>query len=318
MYYPYLRGRQFELIALREFAKQKGENNNVVPVIEPVKKAFNSMKLALPIFMENDLRFSLVLNPRVGEINRLTKGNTGDMVEYILEQLKGVLNNDAWIPTYIVTDNYLEINEIIEKREQTNVMLILSDNTNVSDDNFIRLVENDRVTSILTKENRSLRRNLGRRINRDDLALIRLDDNFHALKRNKDYLPMPEEKFTDEHLFYAEDNYSGFSDYTVLNSDFVEGGMTPYAVAIHLTYKKDNEEVWMRHFTSESNEGMENIQGKFAEAARKAVAFADDYDLNTLAVNELRKYFHEGRYPGLGMVKKISIKNHLELINGLS
>ena len=34
MYFPYLRGRQFELIALREYAQQRGDSNNIIPIIE--------------------------------------------------------------------------------------------------------------------------------------------------------------------------------------------------------------------------------------------------------------------------------------------
>ena len=68
MYYPYLRGRQFELIALREFALQRGDNNNIIPIIEPVKKTFNSMKLAIPKLIEGNVKFALILNPQVGEM----------------------------------------------------------------------------------------------------------------------------------------------------------------------------------------------------------------------------------------------------------
>lgn len=38
MYFPYLRGRQFELNALREFATEIGELDNLLPIIEPVKQ----------------------------------------------------------------------------------------------------------------------------------------------------------------------------------------------------------------------------------------------------------------------------------------
>ena len=51
----------------------------------------------------------------------------------------------------------------------------------------------------------------------------------------------------------------------------------------------------------------------------KAVAFLDMKKIHSNASEELRCYYNNGNgtYPGLGMVKKISIKNHLELINGI-
>ena len=37
MYFPYLRGRQYELIALRELLENNKLSNNVIPIIEPVR-----------------------------------------------------------------------------------------------------------------------------------------------------------------------------------------------------------------------------------------------------------------------------------------
>lgn len=37
MYFPYLKGKQFELIALRELSERMGESGSIHPVIEPVK-----------------------------------------------------------------------------------------------------------------------------------------------------------------------------------------------------------------------------------------------------------------------------------------
>lgn len=37
MYFPYLRGKQFELLALREFANKNASNRKIIPIIEPVK-----------------------------------------------------------------------------------------------------------------------------------------------------------------------------------------------------------------------------------------------------------------------------------------
>lgn len=301
MYYPYLRGRQFELIALREYALIRGENNNVTPIIEPVKKTFNSLKLAIPKFIEGDMKFALILNPQVGEIKDF---------KIIATELKEQLaDTSKWIPAFIVTNNIDAINTEIENNNYNEVMIICSDRADTSSAKFLEFISDKRIKYVVSKENRTLKRKLKGK------DVIRLDDSFNSQKRNKDFLSISEEKFTEEHLFYEEDNYAGFSDYTVLISDFIEGGGAPYAVAIHLTYQKDSEEIWIRHFTSISNDDIANIQGKFAEAVRKAVNFIDTEPLDTEATKELKKYYDEEKYPGLGMVKKIAIKNHLELIN---
>ena len=303
MYYPYLRGRQFELIALREYALQHGDKNNIVPIIEPVKKTFNSMKLALPRLIDGKVKFALILNPQVGEID-----NTQNIIDALKDELANQLN---WIPAYILTNDYANIAKQIEDSGYKNVMLICSDITDSSNLGFDTLILSSNIKYIVSKENRTLKRKLSNK----GKYLIRLDDSFNPQKRNKDYLVMPEEKFSEEHLYYKEDGYNGFSDYTVIVSDFIEGGAAPWAVAIHLTYIKENNEIWVKHFVSDSNDSIANIQGKFAEAAKKAVNFLNFNNIHNNASEELRGYFNNATYPGLGMVKKISIKNHLELIN---
>ncbi len=39
MYFPYFRGRQYELIALRELAQKKLIGSLIIPVVEPVKNS---------------------------------------------------------------------------------------------------------------------------------------------------------------------------------------------------------------------------------------------------------------------------------------
>jgi len=305
MYYPYLRGRQFELIALREYAHQYGEKNNIIPIIEPVKKTFNSMKLALPMLIEGNVKFALILNPQVGEIK-----SSGDITVKLKEELSDI---SKWIPAYLLDNNYDAVSDRITEDDYTDVMLICSDITDSGDNKFEALVTRSNIKYIVSKENRTLKRKLAHA----GKILIRLDDNFNAQKRNSDYTVIDEEKFSEEHLYYKDDGYDGFSDYTVLISEFIEGGAAPFAVAIHLTYQKENNEVWVKHFVSISNDDRANIQGKFAEAAEKAVTFLDIKNIHTYASEELRAYYNSRSYPGLGVVKKISIKNHLELINGI-
>ena len=38
MYFPYLRGKQYELLALRDFAFESQCKEKVIPIIEPVKQ----------------------------------------------------------------------------------------------------------------------------------------------------------------------------------------------------------------------------------------------------------------------------------------
>ena len=66
MYYPYLRGKQFELILLRENAEFIAENS-IHPIIEPVKSEFNALNRTLKTLCENEVNCTLIINPQVGE-----------------------------------------------------------------------------------------------------------------------------------------------------------------------------------------------------------------------------------------------------------
>jgi hypothetical protein len=305
MYYPYLRGKQFELLALREFADIYSDNCKIIPIIEPVKTSFNSMKIALKKLHSKEFPFALILNPQCGDVINNT--------DLILAELEKELSlTDYWMPAFIITNNSKRISKQIEKLDFANVMLICSERVDANDSDFIELISLPSVATILISgDNRSLKRKLDRL----KKEVIRLDDQFKPQKKNVDYVGISEEKFTEEHKFYVEDGYVGFSDYTVLPKDFSEGGRLPYAVAIHLTYEKNEEEIWVRHFVSDTNDDNTNIQGKFGEAAKKAVRFFKENGYSNSAIKELKRYYKEEQYPGLGVLKKISIKNHLELIN---
>lgn len=91
--------------------------------------------------------------------------------------------------------------------------------------------------------------------------------------------------------------------------------MLPYAVAIHLTYKdRQSDNIRIRHFLSDSNEDISDTAGKFGEALSKLVNFIDRQDIHTMAAEQFRIYHERGAYPGLGMLKKLSIMHHIELI----
>ena len=97
---------------------------------------------------------------------------------------------------------------------------------------------------------------------------------------------------------------------------YIEGGRLPYVVAIHLTYVKADK-VNIRHFVSDSNDDTSNIQGKFAEAAKKAIEFCQTNNITSHGIDQLKNSYKGGNYPGLGSLKKISILHHLELVSGI-
>ncbi len=305
MYYPFLRARQFELIALRELALEDATQGIIIPVLEPVKETHNNLTLAHKIFQDKGQTAYLIVNPTIGEL----AGDSNFYIEYL-----AALEDAMFLPAFHYKNNSDFINQSIENSGLTNCMVICQNDVNPDDREFRRLVERTEVSSINVNDpNRN--RTLHRFVKDLNKNYIRLDDLFEKQARNSDYLEIQEHRFSEEHKYYIEDGFNGFSDYTVLPSEYIDGGSTPRAVVIHLTYLDGENQIWIRHFTSETNDSISNVQGKFAEAASKAVNYCRRRQLNNSAITELESYFDNEHYPGLGTVKKLSIKNHLLVIS---
>lgn len=305
MYYPYLRARQFELISLRNLVEEK-QCENIKPIIEPVKRSLNNLDLANRTFSKYCFQPYLIVNPLQGEI----AGDTKILLKYISE-----LEDSQYLAAFHYTNNKDYITESIESYNLSNCLLILlegfTDNQELRD-----LCNNPKITHIMLFEPH-MQRSLDKHLKSLPKAYIKLNDIFEKQVRNADYLDMQAHKLTEEHLYFKDDKYDGFGDFTVLPSQFTEGGSTPRAVVIHLSYidNSHDSEIWIRHFTSDTNDSIANIQGKFSEAAAKAITFCNQNNFDNIAINELRNYSQTEKYPGLGTVKKISIMNHLIIIN---
>ena len=74
MYYPYLRGKQYELVLLREQAELISKSKNIIPIIEPVKENLNPLDRAIKEFNKNDIEYILIANPINGDFS-LDKDN---------------------------------------------------------------------------------------------------------------------------------------------------------------------------------------------------------------------------------------------------
>ena len=308
MYFPILRGKQFELIALREMSSILKANKTIIsPVIEPVKESTAVLKKTLEVLAANDINFNIIVNPIEGEL----KSN----YSLILQALKSILQgySNFQICFYIHKENSLNICYKIAKEINFNFKgfsFIL----NVALEDLSTLKKFDTIAPTLynlvnfSKTNRRYNRNFSSE------TLVLLDDYFNSLTKNSEYAQNIDEPFTEEHLFYKKDGFIGFSDYLTVGNNFSEGGFLPYAIAIHLTYTDINHKLRIRHFVSDSNQDSTDIGGKFSEALDKLIKWVNENNLSTKAVVEFQELHRKGHFPGLGSVKKLSIMHHIELL----
>lgn len=301
MYMPYLRGKQFELLALRDLADVLGTTGNVSPVIEPVRMRGDALVRCLDALSMSGVTSTVVLNPSVGEF-----AASPSAAADVLELLSTCNPTQRIRPGVLVhgSTNVSVIRESLEHSHLAGRSVDLIHEEYVGDNGLHNIV--DERSRQLVPSQQMLRRYEaplpGQR--------IRLNDEFPRRDTNLAYVGAEPSLFTDAHLYYRDDGFDGFGDFTTIGRWYSEGGSSPRAVVIHLTYPEPRG-IWIRHFSSDSNEDTADPAGKFGEALAKLVTFADSVDLNNPAIDAFRRYAADGAYPGLGMVKKLSIQNHL-------
>lgn len=300
MYFPYLRGRQFELIALRDLVEKGVLSDKIIPIIEPVKLSSTLIK-TIELYGKKGRELGIIVNPKVG-------GFKIDMEEEKNQKLKNNLvtslkENDYILYMILLCANLHPDNFIKKHEDNMGTICNNKDAIPVYEANFAKT----NVKYNLIPDESGFRRKI--RNNR-----VLLADKFNKQERNNDYIEIDDEPFSEDHLYYVDDGYIGFSDYTVVGEEYNDTGFAPYAVAIHIVYFDSDESLRVKHFVSDSNDDISDPAGKFQEALAKLVEWNKKKQLKTVAMKEFENLYSREAYPGLGTVKKLSIMHHLELI----
>lgn len=86
MYFPYLRGRQYELLALHELVDAQHLGDHTIPIIEPVKLSSTLIKV-LNSFIQNEKEIAVIHNPQVGSFSKDLKDEKKNAVRDKYEEL---------------------------------------------------------------------------------------------------------------------------------------------------------------------------------------------------------------------------------------
>lgn len=297
MYFPFLRGRQFELLALRELLENDLIGDNIIPIIEPVRLSSSLLK-TVELFNKKNHKLVFVQNPSVGAYPVSMDGEKQDE-DPLYGKLKIELDKGNVIKAYIFQDN----NEIVVNDMQNSIAIIDS----VDDiSSYLEACKNEKPLYTIIPDRRSIKRNAkGEK--------IILEDSFIKQKRNVDYKNNTDEFFSDWHREYIEEGYKGFSDYSIVGSEYSESGFAPKAVAIHISSEDD---LRVHHFVSETNTDSKDTAGKFGEAVSELKHWCIENKIQeTKGLKAFYDYCDKGRFPGLGVIKKCSIMHHLELMS---
>ncbi|MFD1065675.1 sce7725 family protein [Oceanobacillus locisalsi] len=302
MYFPYLRGRQYELIAIRELVENDLIGPKIIPIIEPVKPS-STFKKTIDVFIKNEHKLAVVHNPQVASYLKAL----ASLEEGLLKsELENIYEQENIIFSHILNDKSEDELIGFETIRNEDMLVIVNEVDFIEEYKDIFHDELPRFT--LVPDESAFRRNI-----REDKIL--LEDRFKKQKRNADYAEVTDEFYSEDHLYYKSDGYIGFSDYSIVGSDYFDSGFAPFAVVIHIVYLDEEEKLRIKHFVSDSNDDINDPAGKFYEALQKLMAWQKEVEVDTFAMREFKKFYENETYPGLGTVKKLSIMHHLEIVN---
>jgi hypothetical protein len=306
VYYPYFRGKQFELLAIREEAPTMAAAG-FIPIIEPVRESTGRLERALQAVVAAGGQAIVILNPRHGD-----HSENGDGIETLIARSYaenplvsvGVLlrNNTALASVLDAIASY-------DATRQAVIHAGFTDARSVAESLGNRMSDMSNVF-IEDQANMLYRRHL----NAGNRVLLR--DGFER-KRNADYHEL--DSFSDLHATYRDLGMNGYGDFLTVGDNYSESGGPAYAVAIHLTFIDPDQDdaMFIYHFVSDTNDTPADPAAKFAQALAKLIARLNRGDsklLETSAITEFRQLHDRGHFPGLGYVKKLSMKHHIETL----
>lgn len=310
MYFPYLFGKQSELLALRAGAAVGFIPHYTIPVIEPVKADWSGLLRGLDAYASAGGRIIVVMNPSQDEL-------AGEHPQWFdaVNQLVG--QNGNIVPALLCTKNVNRktVEDFLAFYAERNVALVYH-GVALSPNDMAAICLRPNILFHVVIEGRNPSASLAPiPVNR----YISIRDNFAKLQRNADY--GGQEFFSDDYRNYAG-RIGGFGDYTVLGAQYETGGGKPGAVAIHLTYKdRASGSIYVEHFVSDDVErDVGDVTGKYRQALAKAVGavrvrpfeFGDDASLQAYALD-----LANGTFPGLPKNKERQIAHHLDLVSRL-
>src|ERR1700688_308708 len=308
MYFPYFRGKRFELIALAELTPLLSESSRITASLEPVRTAETEVRKIRRLAQE-DVPLILIENPNRGEL-----ATRHDVAQGMISQCSGNPNLIAGFLVGETTQSRI-IEEVLHRNRGGQVAFVHLGSAAQSDRLAQLQVSAGNVAYNVFLEGRSSR---GYREGFTAGRPVILDDPFERRTKNEDY--PPHEFFSDRHNTYRGEGFYGFGDFLTVGNHFTETGGAALAVAIHLTNREGNNELWIRHFVSDRTSGRGvDTPGKFLEALAKTVTFIRsraNWRL-TAGGREFIELHSRQHFPGLGFVKKVSMKHHVELLDAI-
>lgn len=247
MYYPIIRTKQFNLLALQLLIKENLLSETLIPVFEPIKDA-KILSKTLELFDEAGHFYYVIENPSVGQYGKIS------------DKLYPIKTESPFYKRAFFTEKklFLEdllVTETIFPTGEKEIFLADYYNKNQGEDAF----------------------------------------------------------FSDDHLYFKEDGFMGFSDYSIDGSFYTDKGYPEKVMTLPVVYLDPFNNFRIKYFQSDNNEGFGKVNEKFLSCGKKLCTWMDKYQGVTYFspfLKEVYESVEQKHFPGAGTVKKWLLAHH--------
>ena len=309
MYYPFFRGKKFELIAIAESAKLMADSG-FTPIIEPVSPEVGFLEKTLSSINANKGEAIVIINPP-----SIVSHNPDDITKKISAiLLKNITDNHNNLTAGIMLHEGMPLEEIYH---------LYRSNVNLHPSFIYTGFNNPKKFSteitprkhIFFEKYYPYQKHLAYF---PDSPHIVLRDGFRK-RNNKEYPPA--EDFPSLYNTFKDTQIDGFGDFQIVGDYFSnqKNGGHIRAVAIHLTTIL-SEGMVIYHFVSDTHQsnGTVNTPGMFYNALTKMINFLDSssgQNIKSAAIDTLYNYYTSEFFSTLGDIKRLSINHHIEILS---
>lgn len=280
MYYPYFRGKQYDLLAIKSLIEADRLSDQIRPIIEPVKDS-RTLHTFLASAHNQQQPLFVIKNPQAGQF--LTETGLTDLEHsidhsaYIIDRSLDSLAVDPEI--WIVQES----RPVLESDWQMNTRPVLVPLE-------FRLLEKISGPKILS------------------------EDPYTRLPKTAFYQEIPDELFSTTQVTYQKRGFIGFSDFSIDSRIYYEKGYPTPILSLHLVYFVDNT-LRIHHFLSPDDDRSQ--KEKFFRLMDQVLPWLDRLTgkVPTLGLSQLLDAFDKKHFPGLGTMRKASVMHHLEVMS---
>ncbi|TGD20256.1 sce7725 family protein [Levilactobacillus suantsaiihabitans] len=292
IYFPYFRGRQYDLLALKNIAQQHVLPPNIIPIIEPVRD-IRALPQTVAAFVAHGQPLVVIANPTVSDY-ALTQQKLYDCRPYA--------TNPHLIVGHVLTPTTIPEHLTAAPNHRTLLVARQYDELVAADQSGWLTAP----TYLLVPPEARIRQLL-------DRPSVSLFDHAWVPEHDRSYADIVDGFFSDDWAIAALDGYQGVSDYTIGGAHYSEHGYPARAVTLHLTYFA-GDQLRIHRFVSDDRTDFRHPKEKFFQAVSKLAQWLPKQAVavQTPAAQTLAAYHEQHHFPGLGVVKRLSLEHHLQ------